>query len=63
MNDLVVVQKIGGWEKLKAPVLDSVFSPITKRVCNMALDEFLSGGRATPLKTSAKPKSVQAKLL
>jgi integrase len=41
MNDLVVVQKIAGWEKLKALVLDSVSSRITKRVYNMALDEFL----------------------
>jgi integrase len=41
MNDLVVEQKIAGWEKLKALVLDSVSSPITKRVYNMALDEFL----------------------
>ena len=31
MNDLVAVQKIPGWEKLKALVLDSVSSPITKR--------------------------------
>jgi len=38
---LVVVEKIAGWEKLKALVLDSVSSPITKRVYNMALDEFL----------------------
>jgi integrase len=42
MNDLIVVQKIAGWEKLKALVLDSVSSPITKRVYNMALDEFLA---------------------
>ncbi len=41
MNDLVVAQKIAGWEKLKALVLDSVSSPITKRVYNMALEEFL----------------------
>jgi hypothetical protein len=41
MNELIVVQKIAGWEKLKALVLDSVSSPITKRVYNMALDEFL----------------------
>src|SRR6202049_681140 len=41
MNDLVVVQKIAGWDKLKALVLDSVSSPVTKRVYNMALDEFL----------------------
>jgi hypothetical protein len=41
MNDLIVVEKIAGWEKLKALVLDSVSSPITKRVYNMALNEFL----------------------
>jgi hypothetical protein len=41
MNDLVVVEKIAGCEKLKALVLDSVSSPITERVYNMALDEFL----------------------
>ena len=41
MNDLVAVEKIAGWEKLKALVLDSVSSPITKRVYNMALNEFL----------------------
>jgi site-specific recombinase XerD len=41
MTDLIAVQKIAGWEKLKALVLDSVSSPITKRVYNMALDEFL----------------------
>src|SRR5689334_12760905 len=42
MNDLIAVQKIAGWEILKALVLDSVSSPITKRVYNMALDEFLA---------------------
>jgi hypothetical protein len=41
MTDLIAVQKIAGWEKLKTLVLDSVSSPITKRVYNMALDEFL----------------------
>jgi integrase len=41
MNDLVVVEKPAQWERLKALVLDSVSSPITKRVYNMALDEFL----------------------
>jgi len=41
MNELIVVEKIAGWEKLKALVLDSVSSPITKRVYNMALNEFL----------------------
>jgi len=41
MNELIAVQKIAGWEKLKALVLDSVSSPITKRVYNLALNEFL----------------------
>src|SRR5215468_269109 len=48
MNDLIAVQKIAGWEKLKALVLDSVSSPITKRVYNMALDEFLAWFRHEP---------------
>ena len=42
MNDLVV-EKIAQWQRLKALVLDSVSSPITKRVYNMAVDEFLAG--------------------
>src|SRR5216684_1946520 len=41
MNDLIPREKIAGWQKLKMLVLDSVSSPITKRVYNMALDEFL----------------------
>jgi site-specific recombinase XerD len=48
MNDLIVVQKIAGWEKLKALVLDSVSSPITKRVYNMALNEFLAWFQQAP---------------
>src|ERR1700735_5408515 len=42
MMDLIAVQKIAGWEKLKALVLDSVSSPITERVYNMAINEFLA---------------------
>src|SRR3981189_3088650 len=41
MNELIAIEKIPGWEKLKTLVLDSGSSPITKRVYNMALDEFL----------------------
>ena len=48
MNDLIAAQKIAGWEKLKALVLDSVSSPITKPVYNMALDEFLAWFRQGP---------------
>src|SRR5437870_10268542 len=40
MNELIAVEKIAQWQKLKALVLDSVSSPITKRVYNMALEEF-----------------------
>ena len=46
MNDLIVVEKLAEWQRLKALVLDSVSSPITRRVCNMALDEFI-GRQAT----------------
>ena len=48
MNDLVVAEKIAQWHRLKALVLDSVSSPITKRVYSMALDEFLSWFRQEP---------------
>ena len=41
MNDLVLATKAADWYKLKALVLDSVSSPITRRVYNMALDEFM----------------------
>ena len=39
MNELIAVQKIAQWQKLKTLVLDSVSSPITKRVYSTALDE------------------------
>src|ERR1700758_824055 len=48
MNDLITIQKIAGWEKLKTLVLDSVSSPITKRVYNMALDEFMGWFQEAP---------------
>src|SRR5262245_38656923 len=41
MNRLAVVEKLPEWQRLKALVLDSVSSPITRRVYNMALDEFI----------------------
>jgi hypothetical protein len=40
MNELTVVDKANEWRRMKSLVLDSVSSPITKRVYNMALDEF-----------------------
>jgi len=40
MNAIVVAPKAGDWGRLKALVLDSVSSPITRRVYNLGLDEF-----------------------
>jgi site-specific recombinase XerC len=48
MNDLIVVEKLAEWQRLKALVLDSVSSPITRRVYNMALDEFIEWYRQAP---------------
>src|SRR6266850_8157800 len=42
MNDLIAVKKLAEWQKLKALVLDSVSSPTTRRVYNMALNEFMA---------------------
>src|SRR3954462_9215936 len=42
MTDLIVVPEATQWQKLKALVLDSVSSPITRRVYNLGLDEFLT---------------------
>ena len=41
MSDLVLANRAADWRRLKALVLDSVSSPITKRVYNLALDEFI----------------------
>jgi len=41
MNDLIAVRKLAEWDRLKSLVLDSVSSPITRRVYNMALNEFM----------------------
>src|SRR5690349_24375329 len=48
MNDLTVVETPANWDRLKAMVLDSVSSPITKRVYNMALEEFLAWFKQAP---------------
>src|SRR6202167_4768953 len=48
MNELIAVEKIAQWEKLKTLVLDSVSSPITKRVYNMALNEFMEWFQQAP---------------
>src|SRR4249919_3498528 len=40
MTDLIVVPQPAQWQRLKRLVLDSVSSPITRRVYNLGLDEF-----------------------
>src|SRR5882757_9942995 len=40
MTDLIVVPQGANWQRLKRLVLDSVSSPITRRVYNLGLDEF-----------------------
>jgi integrase len=40
MNELVLANRAAGWRRLKMLVLDSVSSPITKRVYNLGFDEF-----------------------
>jgi site-specific recombinase XerD len=42
MTDLIVVPQAAHWQRLKQLVLDSVCSPITRRVYNLGLDEFFS---------------------
>jgi hypothetical protein len=37
-----VVEKLADWQRLPALVLDSVSSPISRRVYEMALDEFIA---------------------
>jgi site-specific recombinase XerD len=48
MNELTVVPQQNQWHKLKALVLDSVSSPITKRVYNLGLDEFFAWSSQEP---------------
>src|ERR1700676_2041742 len=48
MNDLISLERIAQWQKLKRLVLDSVSSPITKRVYNMALEEFMAWFQQAP---------------
>src|SRR5215471_2169242 len=42
MNELVPAKRVADWRRLKMLVLDSVSSPITKRVYNLGLDEFFT---------------------
>ena len=38
MNELVLANRAADWSRLKALVLDSVSSPITRRMYNLGLD-------------------------
>ncbi|MCU1300681.1 MAG: Integrase family protein [Candidatus Sulfotelmatobacter sp.] len=42
MTELAVADKASEWRRLKSLVLDSVSSPITRRVYNLGLDEFIA---------------------
>src|SRR5256714_15134575 len=42
MTELIVVPQASQWQRLKALVLDSVSSPIPRRVYNLGLDEFIT---------------------
>ena len=42
MNVMIVAPRTADWHRLKSLVLDSVSSPITKRVYNLGLDEFFA---------------------
>src|SRR5580700_4325044 len=42
MTELVVADRGAEWRRLKSLVLDSVCSPITRRVYNLGLDEFIA---------------------
>jgi hypothetical protein len=49
MNAMIVAPRTTDWHRLKSLVLDSVSSPITKRVYNLGLDEFFEWfGQAPP---------------
>jgi site-specific recombinase XerD len=42
MSELVLADRAAEWRRLKSLVLDSVSSPITRRVYNLGLDEFFN---------------------
>jgi hypothetical protein len=48
MTELIAVPKVDQWSRLKALVLDSVSSPITRRVYNLGLNEFFAWHRQEP---------------
>jgi hypothetical protein len=55
MTDLIVVSQAADWQRLKCLVLDSVSSPITRRVYNLGLDEFVEWYGREPRSGFTKP--------
>jgi site-specific recombinase XerC len=55
MNEIAIADRAADWRRLKALVLDSVSSPITKRVYHLGLNEFFAwyGQEARPGFTKA----------
>src|ERR1039458_10703304 len=51
MNEIAVANRASDWRRLKALVLDSVSSPITRRVYNLGLDEFRSEEHTSELQS------------
>jgi len=64
MTQLVVADRATDWRRLKTLVLDSVSSPITKRVYNLGLDEFFAwyGREPRPGFTKATVNAWRAEL-
>ena len=62
MTDLIVVPQAPHWQRLKALVLDSVSSPITRRVYNLGLDEFFEWFGQEPRPGFTKMVHSRAKL-
>lgn len=60
MNELVVAERATHWHRLKALVLDSVSSPITRRVYNLGLDEFIAWFALEPRPAGFTKASVTA---
>ena len=57
MNDLIAVKRLAEWERMKALVLGSVSSSITRRVYSMAMGEFMDWYQRERGRVSAKPQS------
>src|SRR5271157_130527 len=64
MNELTLANRASDWHRLKTLVLDSVSSPITKRVYNPGLDEFFAwyGREPRPGFTKATVNAWRAEL-